>query len=150
MSATVTPTEAGPCLGCGELVPADAAFCPTCGTRQVADRPMPVAVDPEQSRALERSTNVWLLVAVLAAALLLLGVGIVVGGLVASTGDDGDGSGGSADGPTAEAMDAYAPLGGDWMDKHVHLAEESRRRVQAGDFTRWSADWLERYRTAGV
>lgn len=32
----------------------------------------------------------------------------------------------------------------------VALAEESRRRVRAGDFGRWSADWLERYRAAGV
>jgi RNA polymerase subunit RPABC4/transcription elongation factor Spt4 len=127
MPVTVTPTEAGPCLGCGELVPVEAAFCPTCGTRQVADRPMPVMVDPEESRALERSTNVWLLAAVAAVALLLLGVGIVVGGLAASTGDGdaADGGDASADGPTAEAMDAYAPIGGDWMDKHVHLAEES-------------------------
>lgn len=126
MPVTVTPTEAGPCLGCGELVPVEAAFCPTCGTRQVADRPMPVTVDPEESRALERSTNVWLLAAVAAVALLLLGVGVVVGGLAASTGgDSGDGGAAAADGPTAEAMDAYAPIGGDWTDKHVHLAEES-------------------------
>lgn len=120
---TVTPTEAGPCLGCGELVPVEAAFCPTCGTRHVADRPMPVTVDPEETRALERSTNVWLLAAVVAVALLLLGAGIVVGGLVASTGDGGGAA--SADGSTAEAMDAYAPIGGDWTDKHDHLAEES-------------------------
>lgn len=123
---TVTPTEAGPCLGCGELVPVEAAFCPTCGTRQVADRPMPVTVDPEETRALERSTNVWLLAAVVAVALLLLGAGILVGGLAASTGDGGGADGDdSADGPTAEAMDAYAPIGGDWTDKHGHLAEES-------------------------
>lgn len=124
---TVTPTEAGPCLGCGELVPVEAAFCPRCGTRQVADRPMPVTVDPEETRALERSTNVWLLAAVVAAALLLLGAGIVVGGLAASTGDGDGGADGddSGDGPTAEAMDAYAPIGGDWSDKHGHLAEES-------------------------
>jgi hypothetical protein len=89
---------------------------------------MPVTIDPAETRALERSTNVWLLAAVAAVALLLLGAGIVLGGLVASSGDgDGDGGDGdgSADGPTAEAMDAYAPIGGDWMDKHVHLAEES-------------------------
>ena len=125
MPATVTPTEAGPCLGCGELVPVEAAFCPTCGTRQVADRPMPVTTDPAETVALERSTNVWLIAAVGAVALLLLGGGIVLGGVVASTGDDGAGGDASTDGPTAEAMDAYAPIGGDWMDKHVHLAEES-------------------------
>lgn len=125
MPVTVTPTEAGPCLGCGELVPVEAAFCPTCGTRQVADRPMPVTIDPEETVALERSTNVWLLAAVGAVALLLLGGGIVLGGLVASTGDDGGDADASADGPTAEAMDAYAPIGGNWMDKHAHLAEES-------------------------
>ena len=124
MPVTVTPTEAGPCLGCGELVPVEAAFCPTCGTRQVADRPMPVTVDAEETRALERSTNVWLLAAVAAVALLLLGLGIVVGRLVASPGGGGGGDS-SSDGATAEAMDAYAPIGGGWMDKHVHLAEES-------------------------
>ena len=124
MPATLTPTEAGPCLGCGELVQADAAFCPTCGTRQVADRPMPVSVDPEETRELERSTNAWLLVVLAVVAALLLGVGIILGWVVASTGG-GDGDGGSSDGATAAAMDAYAPIGGDWMDKHVHLAEES-------------------------
>ena len=124
MTGTLTPTEAGPCLGCGEIVPADAAFCPTCGTRQVADRPMPVTVDPEETRELERSTNAWLLVGLAVVAALLLGVGIVLGGLVASTGGGG-GDGGSSDGATAEAMDAYAPIGAEWTDKHVHLAEES-------------------------
>lgn len=124
MPVTVTPTEAGPCLGCGELVPVDAAFCPTCGTRQVADRPMPVTVDPEEARVLERSTNVWLLAAAVAVALLLLGAGIVVGGLAASNGE-GDDATDATDGATAEAMDAYAPIGGDWTDKHAHLAEES-------------------------
>jgi queuine tRNA-ribosyltransferase len=32
----------------------------------------------------------------------------------------------------------------------TRLASESRRRVLEGDFARWSADWLERYRHAGV
>ena len=125
MPATLTPTEAGPCLGCGELVPADAAFCPTCGTRQVADRPMPVTVDPEETRELERSTNASLLLVLGLVAALLLGAGIVLGGIAASTGDDDEGDVGASDGATAAAMDAYAPIGGDWMDKHVHLAEES-------------------------
>jgi RNA polymerase subunit RPABC4/transcription elongation factor Spt4 len=124
MPATLTPTEAGPCLGCGELVPADAAFCPTCGTRQVADRPMPVTVDPEETRQLERSTNAWLLAAAAALALLLLGAGMAVGGLLAST-DVDDAGGGSTDGATAAAMDSYAPIGAEWTDKHVHLAEEA-------------------------
>jgi queuine tRNA-ribosyltransferase len=32
----------------------------------------------------------------------------------------------------------------------VRLAEEARLRVRAGEYGSWSADWLERYRTAGV
>jgi len=32
----------------------------------------------------------------------------------------------------------------------VRLAEEARERIQAGTFTVWSADWLERYRGRGV
>jgi queuine tRNA-ribosyltransferase len=32
----------------------------------------------------------------------------------------------------------------------VRLAEQARAHVRAGDYHRWSADWLERYRSAGV
>lgn len=32
----------------------------------------------------------------------------------------------------------------------IRLAEESRARIRAGDFHAWAADWLERYRSAGV
>ncbi|MDT8342463.1 MAG: tRNA guanosine(34) transglycosylase Tgt, partial [Longimicrobiales bacterium] len=32
----------------------------------------------------------------------------------------------------------------------IRLAEEARRRILAGDFQAWAADWLERYRAAGV
>jgi queuine tRNA-ribosyltransferase len=32
----------------------------------------------------------------------------------------------------------------------LRLAHEARGRILAGDFARWSADWLERYRAAGV
>jgi queuine tRNA-ribosyltransferase len=32
----------------------------------------------------------------------------------------------------------------------LRLAHEARRRILDGDFARWSTDWLERYRSAGV
>jgi hypothetical protein len=122
MPVTVTPTETSTCLGCGEVVPADAAFCPTCGTRLIADRPMPVTVSVAEAERLEHSTHVWLVAGILAGAVLLVVAGLVVGGLVASVR-----GGGGADDATdaATTMDAYRPVAEGWIAKHEHVAEEA-------------------------
>jgi hypothetical protein len=124
MAVAVHSTEARACLGCGELVEADVAFCSTCGTRQIPDRPMPVTASTAEADRLERSTHTWLLLALVVGAVLLLVVGLMVGGLMATTRDD-DGAGGGGTADAADTMDAYAPLAEGWLDKHEHVAEEA-------------------------
>ena len=122
MPVTVTPTETSTCLGCGEVVPADAGFCPSCGTRLIADRPMPVTVSVAEAERLEHSTHLWLLTALLAGAVLLVVAGLVVGALVESVRARG---GGGEAGDAATTMDAYRPVAEEWITKHEHVAEEA-------------------------
>lgn len=123
MPVTVTSTETSTCLGCGEVVSADAAFCPTCGTRLIADRPMPVTTSVADVERLERSTHAWLVVALLAGAVLLVVAGLVAGALVDSVRDGGDGALDTTD--AATTMDAYRPVAEGWIGKHEHVAEEA-------------------------
>ena len=129
MAVALDPTRAGICLGCGEAVEPEASFCPSCGTRQSADRPMPLELPPQQAEQIERmghSANLWVAAALVAVLVLALAVGILVGWVgaeagpgAAITGGDGD------DGPAADAMDAYRPLGEAWADKHEHVVDEA-------------------------
>lgn len=122
MAVALKPTVGGACLGCGELVAPDAHFCPACGTRQVPDRPMPVAVTPDETERLGRSANAWLVAAFVAGAALLLAVGMLVGRLGATMTGGGDGGDG---GDAADTMDTYAPIAEAWVDKHRHVADEA-------------------------
>jgi hypothetical protein len=129
MAVALDPTRAGTCLGCGEVVDADASFCPSCGTRQVADRPMPVEPPPQQVEHVDRmghSANLWVATALVSLVLLVLAVGILVGWVGAEADTGGVvGGGDGVDGPAAEAMDAYAPMGEEWADKNEHVVEEA-------------------------
>jgi len=126
MPVALEETAASVCLGCGELVDGDAAFCPTCGTRQVADRPMPVDDPSVEAARLERSTHAWLLAGLAAVAVLLLLLGVVVGGLVTGALDDSGDAGGdeAGDSTAAAAMETHRPLAEEWMGKHDHLVGE--------------------------
>jgi hypothetical protein len=70
---------AGTCLGCGEQVPAESAFCPRCGTRQDPDRPMPEDVPPGETERLRHSANAWLVTAMVVGAVVLFLLGVLVG-----------------------------------------------------------------------
>lgn len=120
MTVAGKTTVAGTCLGCGELVAADAGFCPACGTRQVPDRPMPVTVMQDETERLGRSATAWLVAALVAGAVLLLAVGMLVGRLAATLTAEGD-DGGDA----AATMDAHAPIAEAWLEKHRHVADEA-------------------------
>jgi hypothetical protein len=102
-------------------VPADAGFCPTCGTRLIADRPMPVTVSVVEAERLEHSTHLWLLTGLLAGAVLLLVAGLMVGALVESV----PAGGGGGETEAATTMDAYRPIAEEWNAKHEHVAEEA-------------------------
>jgi hypothetical protein len=129
MTVALDPTRAGTCLGCGEVVDPDASFCPSCGTRLVADRPMPVETLPQQAEQVDRmghSANLWVAAALAAALLLVLAVGILLGRVGTGAGTEVvTGGGDDADGPAAEAMDAYRPLGEAWADKQEHVLDEA-------------------------
>lgn len=107
--ATAMEPVAGWCLGCGARVTVEEAFCPTCGTRQVPDRPMPVDRAGEHTERLARSANAWLLMAIITGVVLLLLAAVLAGWIGASVSDDDDPEriGRSA----AESVDA--PLGGE-------------------------------------
>jgi hypothetical protein len=121
MAVAMRPTLTRPCLGCGQLVDGDAAFCSACGTHQTQYRPI-ATTGPETER-LARSTNAWILAGLVAGALMLAGVGMVTGMVSATT----DGLAESDDGEmdAAEAMDAYAPVAETWVDKHDHVTDEA-------------------------
>lgn len=78
---TTRRVPASRCLGCGALVAADAAFCPSCGTRQYPDQTMPVQTEVGDAARLRRSTDAWLLVGMVALAVVILLVGVAIGGL---------------------------------------------------------------------
>lgn len=125
MAVATSATRSGPCLGCGEMVAADAGFCPVCGTRQDPDRPMPVQSSPVETERLARSANAWLLAALVAVGLLVLTVGIV-GGWIGASFNNGDGGGDTGgDAAAAESMDAYVPLAEGWADKYDHVTDEA-------------------------
>jgi hypothetical protein len=121
MAVAMRPTLTSPCLGCGELVDGDAAFCPACGTRQIPDPPMATA--RVETELLARSTNAWIAAGLAAGALMLLAVGLVTG--IVSATMDGVAGGDDADADAAETMDAYAPLAATWTDKHDHITDEA-------------------------
>jgi hypothetical protein len=77
MAVAMRPTLTRPCLGCGQLVDGDAAFCSACGTHQTLDQPI-TTTGPETER-LARSTNAWILAGLAAGALILLAVAMVMG-----------------------------------------------------------------------
>lgn len=121
MATTLQPA-AVTCQGCGEVVDLDAHFCPHCGTRQVPDRPMPVDRRVGEPQRLGRSVLLWMALGLVAAAVLLVTVGILLGRLGMSAGEDGDGD---ADGSAADALDAYAPIAAGWDEKYEHVTEEA-------------------------
>jgi len=100
-------TRPSVCAGCGQPVAAGDAFCPVCGTRLVPDRPMPVRVGPADTERAARSTNGWLLAALVVTALVLAVAGLVgawIGAQVAEV--DPGGAAGDGDAAAAESMDA--------------------------------------------
>lgn len=119
MATTLQPA-AVTCQGCGDAVDLDAHFCPHCGTRQVPDRPMPVDRRVGEPQRLGRSVLLWMALGLVAAAVLLVTVGILLGRLATSAGEGGDG-----DGSAAEAMDAYAPIANGWDGKYEHVTDEA-------------------------
>lgn len=121
MPLAVEPTEVHGCRECGEVVAADATFCPACGTRQTTPRPARSPRMRAESRRLERSTHLWLVAALGAIALVLLVVGIFVGRVATRTTAGGTGD----DGAAAQAMDTYAPIAETWLAKHQGIAEEA-------------------------
>jgi hypothetical protein len=122
MAVATRRSPTTPCVGCGELVDGDAAFCPVCGTGQIPDRPAPVTDTPGETERLARSTNAWILAALAAVAMLLVAVGMVACTVRATmTGDVGD----DDDADAAETMDAYAPYAETWAEKHGHVADEA-------------------------
>lgn len=125
MAVATKPTRSGPCLGCGEMVAPEAGFCPVCGTRQDPDRPMPVLTSPAETERLARSTNAWLLAAIVALGLLVLAVGIVGGWIGASLNGEEEGGDAGGDAAAAESMDAYVPLAEGWADKYDHVTDEA-------------------------
>jgi hypothetical protein len=122
MAVAMKPTVAGTCLGCGELVTPDEAFCPACGTRQAPDRPMPVTGMVDEAERLGRSTNAWFVAALVVGAVLLLVAGTLVGRLGATMTSDGSDA---ATETAAETMDTYAPIAEGWVEKHHHVADEA-------------------------
>jgi hypothetical protein len=124
MTATLDRTLAGPCLGCGELLEPDATFCPECGTRQAPDRPMPVRATPADTDRLARSTNMWIVSALVAVALLLVAVGMLAGTMSATVAGDERAPGDGGEGAAA-TMDAYAPFAETWAEKHRNVADEA-------------------------
>jgi hypothetical protein len=123
MPLAVEPTDVDGCRECGEVVAADATFCPACGARQTTPRPRRPPRLRAESRRLERSTHLWLLTALGALALLLLVVGIFLGRLATRT-TSTDGAGGDS-GAAAQAMDTYAPIAETWLTKHDDISEEA-------------------------
>jgi hypothetical protein len=121
MAVAMRPTPISSCLGCGELVDGDAAFCPVCGTRQIPDQPM--ATTRVETERLARSTNAWILAGLAAGALMLVAVGMVTGMVSATM--DGLAGGDDADVEAAETMDAYAPFAETWADKYGHITDEA-------------------------
>lgn len=122
MPLAVEPTEDHGCRECGEVVAADATFCPACGARQTTPRPRRSPRMRAESRRLERSTHLWLVAALGAVALLLLVAGMFVGRLTTrTTATDGAGDSGAA----AQAMNTYAPIAETWLTKHRDIAEEA-------------------------
>jgi hypothetical protein len=112
---TAMEPAAGWCLGCGTRVTVEEAFCPTCGTRQVPDRPMPVDGLGEDSERLARSTNAWLLAAIVIGTVLLLVAAILAGwfGAAVSEDDDADrigrGAAASVEDPAGDAACCLRP-----------------------------------------
>jgi len=86
---TAMEPAAGWCLGCGTRVTVEEVFCPMCGTRQVPDRPMPVDRGEDAER-LVRSTNAWLLAAIVTGTVLLLVAAILAGWFGAAVSEDDD------------------------------------------------------------
>jgi hypothetical protein len=122
MAVAMKPTVAGTCLGCGELVTPDEAFCPACGTRQAPDRPMPVTGMVDEAERLGRSTNAWFVAALVVGAVLLLVAGTLMGRLGATMTSDGSDAAAET---AAETMDMYAPIAEAWVEKHHHVADEA-------------------------
>jgi hypothetical protein len=124
MTVTLDRTLATPCLGCGELLEPDATFCPECGTRHLPDRPMPVRGTPADTDRLARSTNLWIVAALGAVALLLVAVGMLAGTMSATMASD-DGVSGDGGEDAAATMDAYAPFAETWAEKHSNVVDEA-------------------------
>jgi len=109
------------CKACGQPMEVGAAFCPSCGVRQVDEDAHPIPEpDVEPARQTHLGTTAWVLAGLVAAGVLVLAIGILVGSLGAGLGG-GAGSGGDA----ADAMDRYAPLAEGWREKHQRVAEEA-------------------------
>jgi hypothetical protein len=125
MSLTPDITTIRRCTGCGHPMEVGDHFCSSCGVRQIdedAQRVPEPIVEPDPPT--HPGTTAWVLAGLVAAGILVLAIGIVVGSLGA--GLPGAMSG---DGDAAEAMDRYAPLAEGWREKHQHVAEEA----EAGD-----------------
>ena len=134
VALTLDPRTLSHCTACGSLIEAGANFCPECGTRQIDrdHRPEPeVLVAPAVPDV--PSAPVMLIMTALAVAALLvaLAAGLVIGGLGTGLGGLGS-SGGHREGDAAGAMDAYAPLAEGWQDKHEHVADQGTQDDSAG------------------
>jgi hypothetical protein len=129
---TMVPTTLRRCTACGTIVDGGANFCPECGTRQIDrdHRPEPQVVAPVAVPDTPNPPVLMILVAMAVAALLLaMAVGLVIGRVGTALGDLGS-SGGEGD--AADAMDDYAPLAEGWQDKHDHVADQGSGDDSAG------------------
>ena len=102
------------CSACGAEIPLEARanFCPACGI------PLnPVAEDTDHAR---RSANRWLALLAVVVVAGVLALGAFVWRLIRSV-DPGDGGAG----PAAEAMDEFAPVAEDWIDRRDHITDEA-------------------------
>jgi hypothetical protein len=129
---TMDPTTLRHCTACGRIVDGGANFCPECGVRQIDHdhRPEPEVVAPAAVPDHPSPPVLMILVALAVAALLVaLAAGLVIGRVGTALGDIGS-SGGEGD--AADAMDSYAPLAEGWQEKHDHVAGQGTGDDSAG------------------
>jgi len=129
---TMAPTTLRRCTACGRIVDGGANFCPECGVRQIDHdhRPEPQVGGQVAVPDAPNPPVLMILLALAVAALLLaLAAGLVIGRVGTALGDLGS-SGGEGD--AADAMDAYAPLAEGWQDKHDHVAGQGEGDDSAG------------------
>jgi predicted RNA-binding Zn-ribbon protein involved in translation (DUF1610 family) len=102
------------CSACGAEIPLEARanFCPACG--------MPLNAVAESTAQARRTANRGLAMLVLLSVAGVLALGLLMWRLTRAF-DPGD----SGAGPAAQAMDEFAPVAEDWIDKRQHITDEA-------------------------